>query len=100
MYRVVLGVNFSMLTLALQGFIDVENPLLIHTFDKRAFDTVSALRDPHKSKQICWDFENTRSTETLVAGMARKSQAIRKMVGNETAWACQAHVSAVITPRK
>jgi hypothetical protein len=33
------------------------------------------------------DLENVRSTETLVAGIARKSLAIRERIGNRSQWA-------------
>jgi hypothetical protein len=42
---------------------------------------VSALRELRRSVQMCLDLENTRSTATLVAGMARMSQATKAMVG-------------------
>lgn len=49
---------------------------------------VSALREDLKSEQTWRDFEKTLSTETLVAGIARKSLAIRAMIGKELPFFC------------
>lgn len=43
---------------------------------------VSAFKELLKSAQICLGLENVRSTETLVAGIAKKSRAILAIVGN------------------
>ena len=62
------------------GAFTSNSPLLIHTFESSACVTVSAFSELLKSLQICLDCENVRSTETLVAGIARKSLAIRATI--------------------
>jgi hypothetical protein len=47
---------------------------------------VSAFRDDRRSVQMWRDFENTRSTETLVAGIAKKSLAMRAGVEKDCAF--------------
>lgn len=47
---------------------------------------VSAFRDDRRSVQMWHDFENTRSTETLVAGIAKKSLAMRAGVEKDCAF--------------
>jgi hypothetical protein len=52
---------------------------------------VSALSADRRSVQMCRDFEKVRSTETLVAGIAKKSLAMRAKVGNDAACCCGYH---------
>ena len=47
---------------------------------------VSAFRDDRRSVQMWRDFENTRSTETLVAGIAKKSLAMQAGVEKDCAF--------------
>ena len=56
--------------------------LRIQTFESKASVMVSALRELWRSEQIWRDLENTRSTETLIAGMVRISRARRAIVEN------------------
>jgi len=63
-----------------------KSPSRIHTFDNRASEMVSAFRDDRRSVQMWHDFENTRSTETLVAGIAKKSLAMRAGVEKDCAF--------------
>lgn len=53
------------------GSFASNKPLRIQTFDSKASVTVSAFSDILKSVQRWRDFKKVRSTETLVAGMAR-----------------------------
>lgn len=73
------------------GSFTSSNPSRIQTFDRRASDIVSALRADRRSVQICRDFEKVRSTETLVAGIAKKSLAMQAIVGNDAACCCSYH---------
>ena len=65
------------------GGLTSNRPLLIHTFDGKALVIVCAFNELCKSEQICLDLEKVCSTETLVAGTAKKSQAIWAMVRKE-----------------
>ena len=67
------------------GGIISKSPLRIQTFVSRAIVIVSSFKELRRLPQMCRDLEKTRSTETLVAGMARKSRAIRAMIGNSVA---------------
>lgn len=58
------------------------------TFVRSACAMVSAFMELRKSWQMCLDLEKTRSTEQLVAGIARKSRAILASVGNTPAFFC------------
>jgi hypothetical protein len=53
------------------GGIISNSPLRIQTFVSNAIVIVLSFKELHKLVQMCRDFEKTRSTETLVAGMAR-----------------------------
>lgn len=67
------------------GGIISKSPLRIQTFVSRAIVIVFSFKELRRLLQMCRDIQKTRSTETLVAGMARKSRAIRAMIGNSVA---------------
>ena len=48
-----------------------KSPLLIQVLVNNAIRIVSAFKELRKSTQMCRDFKNVLSTETLVAGIAR-----------------------------
>jgi hypothetical protein len=53
------------------GGIISNNPLRIQTFVNKAIVIVCSFNELRRWLQMWRDFEKTRSTETLVAGMAR-----------------------------
>jgi len=59
------------------------SPPRIQILERWASETVFAFSEHCKSEQMCRNFEKTLSTETLVAGIAKKFCAIRAMIGNE-----------------
>jgi len=63
------------------NFPDIMQAYKAHRAAHIASVTVSALSEPRKSVQRCRDLEKSRSTETLEPGIARKSRAMREMIG-------------------
>ena len=74
-YTVVVRLFFPLLSPCFRrgtfGGIISNKPLRIHAFVSSAILIVFSFNELRKLPQMCRDFENTRSTETLVAGMAR-----------------------------
>lgn len=65
------------------GGTSLNRPVRIQTLVSKASWIVSASNELRKSWQMRRDLEKMRSTDTLVAGMARKSLAMQASVGNE-----------------
>ena len=63
-------------------------PCFSHSLTTTVFDAAVAVIDDHKSDSMCLLLENSHSTDILMSGMAKISQAITDKIGKSMACFC------------